>query len=68
MNELETLQAKAKAILENCEHWKSCQDGSYEMSLHYAGYDQVVKQIQELKNESRIGYTKDLVGPPRLDL
>ena len=54
MNEIETLQAKAKAILENCEHWKSCQDGSYEMSLHYAGYDQVLKQIQELKAKSNV--------------
>jgi hypothetical protein len=54
MNELETLQAKAKAILEKCEHWKSCQDGSYEMSLHYAGYDQVLKQIQELKAKSNV--------------
>ena len=49
MSTLEELQAKAKAILESCEHWKSCQDGSYEMALHYAGYDALLKQIQEYK-------------------
>ena len=54
MTELEALQAKVKTILESCEHWKSCQDGSYEMSLHYAGYDQVLKQIQELKAKSNV--------------
>ena len=53
MTELETLQAKAAAILESCAHWKSCQDGSYEMSLHYAGYDALCKQIWELKNEQK---------------
>jgi len=51
MTELEILQAKAKAILESCAHWKSCQDGSYEMALHYAGYDALCKQIWEHKNE-----------------
>ena len=54
MNELETLKAKAAAILASCEDWKKCQDGSYEMSLHYAGYDQVIKQIQELKAKSNV--------------
>ena len=54
MAELETLQAKAKAILASCEGWKKCQDGSYEMSLHYAGYDQVLTQIQELKAKSDV--------------
>ena len=45
MNELEILKEKAAAILKSCEHWKSCQDGSYEMALHYAGYDALLKQI-----------------------
>jgi hypothetical protein len=51
MSTLEELQAKAAAILKSCEHWKSCQDGSYEMALHYAGYDALCKQIWEYKNE-----------------
>ena len=48
MTELETLRAKAAAILKSCEHWKSCQDGSYEMALHYAGYDSLREQIKAL--------------------
>ena len=49
MTELETLKAKAAAILESCEGWKKCQDGSYEMALHYAGYDALLKQIREYR-------------------
>ena len=49
MNELEILKEKAVTILKSCEHWKSCQDGSYEMALHYAGYDALCKQIWEYK-------------------
>ena len=48
MTELETLQARAKAILESNAHWKSCQDGSYEMALHYAGYQKTLEKIKEL--------------------
>jgi hypothetical protein len=48
MTELETLQARAKAILESNAHWKSCQDGSYEMALHYAGYQETVEKIKVL--------------------
>ena len=48
MTELETLQARAKAILESQAHWKSCQDGSYEMALHYAGYQETLEKIKEL--------------------
>ena len=48
MTELETLKAKAAAILESCEGWKKCQDGSYEMALHYAGYDALREQIKVL--------------------
>jgi hypothetical protein len=49
MNTLEELKAKAAAILESCEGWKKCQDGSYEMALHYAGFNEVMKQIREYK-------------------
>jgi len=49
MSTLEELKAKAAAILESCEGWKKCQDGSYEMALHYAGYDVLLKQIREYK-------------------
>ena len=45
MNELETLQARLKSILESNAHWKSCQDGSYEMALHNSGYWETVEKI-----------------------
>jgi hypothetical protein len=51
MNELEILKANAADILERCKGWKKCQDGSYEMALHYAGYDDLIKQIEEYQNE-----------------
>ena len=51
MTELETLQTRAKAILESNAHWKSCQDGSYEMALHNSGYWEIVEKIKELEHE-----------------
>ena len=48
MTELETLQARLNSILESNAHWKSCQDGSYEMALHNSGYWETVEKIKEL--------------------
>jgi hypothetical protein len=50
MSMLEELQAKAKAILEYCEGWKKCQDGSYEMALLNSGYDKVLKEIKDIRD------------------
>jgi hypothetical protein len=50
MTELETLQTRLKAILEYNAHWKSCQDGSYEMGLTNSGYWDVLEQIKKLEN------------------
>lgn len=33
------------------EHWKSCQDGSYEMALHMDGYDRLRKMLEDLEEE-----------------
>ena len=33
------------------EHWKSCQDGSYEMALHESGYDRLRKMLEDLEEE-----------------
>lgn len=49
MDNLEQLKQKAEAIKKKCEHWKSCQDGSYEMSLAVEGYDELLDQIKELE-------------------
>jgi hypothetical protein len=40
------LQAYGKKILNRCESWKDCQDGSYEMALHQRGYTEVQKEIE----------------------
>lgn len=50
MSTLEELEAKAKAILQYCEGWKSCQDGSYEMALDNSGYSEVLKQIRDIRD------------------
>jgi hypothetical protein len=50
MSKLETLQARARAILETNAYWKNSQDGSYEMALHNSGYWEVLEQIKKLEN------------------
>lgn len=32
-------------------HWKSCQDGSYELNLHNHGYFELAKQLNISENE-----------------
>ncbi len=32
-------------ILAKCAHWRSCQDGSYEMALHNYGFGIVCKEL-----------------------
>jgi hypothetical protein len=49
MSRLEELQAKLKSILQYCDGWKTCQDGSYEMALHNSDYDIVLKEIKEIR-------------------
>lgn len=49
VSELESLKLQAKRILDNNAHWKSCQDGSYEMALHNAGYHNVMNKIGKLE-------------------
>jgi hypothetical protein len=46
------LKEKLQAIEKKCQHWKSCQDGSYEMALHNSGYFRVLEQLKELRNET----------------
>ena len=46
---IQELEQKRDLILARNQGWLSCQDGSYEMALHYAGYDKVVAELAELK-------------------
>ncbi len=34
------------------EHWKSCQDGSYEMALDASGYYRLMKLLDQYKEEA----------------
>lgn len=45
------LEQKRASIISSCSGWLSCQDGSYEMALHYAGIDVVDDAIRARKIE-----------------
>jgi hypothetical protein len=49
--EKERIQAKINQILSENEHWKQCQDGSYEMALSYAGIYELYEELRELENQ-----------------
>lgn len=46
---LQELKDRAEMIHTNNSHWKSSQDGSYEMALSYAGYYKLCAQIELLE-------------------
>lgn len=48
---LKELIEKKDAIKQRCAHWQICQDGSYEMALHYAGYNDYMNEIYRRETE-----------------
>ena len=48
MNELDQIKEQMDDLLKRNDHWKSCQDGSYEMALDLSGYYKLKKQYNEL--------------------
>ncbi len=48
---IEQLVEKREVILRNCEGWKKCSDGSYEMALDAAGLNMVDEEIVRRKRE-----------------
>lgn len=48
---LAELESKRLSILNSQKHWKNCQDGSYEMALHYAGYNDCMNEIYRRETE-----------------
>jgi len=46
---LEEMKIKAEYIHSSNSNWKSCQDGSYEMALSYAGYYKLCERINKLE-------------------
>ena len=47
--EIKKLESKMQDILDRCEHWKSCQDGSYNMALHSSGYYECRDKLNQLE-------------------
>lgn len=56
LDTLESLREAAAAILQRNAHWKSCNDGSYEMALDNSGYYRIREKIRVL--ESELKYAK----------
>ena len=50
-NQIAELKEKLELIDKKCQHWKSCQDGSYEFALSVEGYHKVAGQIEILEGE-----------------
>jgi hypothetical protein len=48
-HEIKETELHIKQIKDKCEHWKSCQDGSYQIALDSAGYYKLVDRLDELK-------------------
>lgn len=46
---IDEIKAKMDEIKARNEHWKKCQDGSYEMALDRAGYWELSEQYKALK-------------------
>lgn len=60
------IQTKLDALLESNQHWKSCQDGSYEMALSMSGYYDLRAQLNAIE-DARIEaiIVNDLTTPTR---
>jgi hypothetical protein len=47
------IRAKMDKLLESNQHWKSCQDGSYEMALSMSGYYDLQAQLAQFLTEEK---------------
>ena len=48
---VDQLREERKRIISSCSGWLRCQDGSYEMALHYAGLDKVDARLREIEEQ-----------------
>jgi hypothetical protein len=46
------IQVKMDLLLEANQHWKSCQDGSYEMALSMSGYYDLKEQLARMLKDA----------------
>lgn len=46
---IDEIKAKMEELKAKNAHWKSCQDGSYEMALDRSGYYDLLAQYNSLK-------------------
>jgi hypothetical protein len=49
--EIKETELYIKQIKDRYAHFKSCQDGSYQMALDSAGYYKLVDRLDELKGD-----------------
>lgn len=52
LSDSELQELRSKILLEN-DSWKSSQDGSYEMALFYAGFDEVEAEMKSRNTENK---------------
>ena len=52
LSDSELQELRSKILLEN-DSWKSSQDGSYEMALFYAGFDEVEAEMEYRNTENK---------------
>ena len=45
---IKELEAAIASIQNDNAHWKSCQDGSYEMACSYAGIGKLYDELEQL--------------------
>ena len=49
---IEEMKQKLDEIAKKNAHWKTCQDGSYEMALNEDGYWKLLDEYKGLTNEN----------------
>ena len=51
---LNQIAKKMQDILDNCAHWKGCNDGSYGLALAHNGYYELYKELEKMgyRNEN----------------
>ena len=46
------IQVEMDMLLEANQHWKSCQDGSYEMALSMSGFYDLKEQLAQMLKDA----------------
>jgi hypothetical protein len=65
-HEIKETELYIKQIKDRYAHFKSCQDGSYQMALDSAGYYKLVDRLDELKGGAEIEKELKLLLTPKV--